>query len=194
MNIGRRVDLFEAVVVEVADRQVLVVHIRAVARLALVAGRPARSQATIGLVHAHLFGLPLAIASVARPPNDDLLLAIIVQVIDRQAAHLGASAKRVARPDLAAVTVVERQLVILPPDNQLQPAVAGQVGHCHPRPNPPIVRGPPAQAARGAIERDKIVRALDYLRLPVAIQVGHCRRAVPAGLAVAGRTASIGPL
>src|SRR5262249_44424967 len=128
VGVGWCEDLLEAVVVQIGDGHVLIVHAPAIARLAVMSGRPAWAHAAIRLVHVDLLGIAGAGSS-----DNDLEFAVLLEILDCQGAHF-AAAEGMARPDLATGAVVDSNLVTAAADNDLRRAVAGQIGHRDARP------------------------------------------------------------
>ena len=60
VGVGRADDLLEAIAVQVGHGDVLVVHAPAIARFAVVPGRPAWAHRAIGFIDVELFGRPAA--------------------------------------------------------------------------------------------------------------------------------------
>ncbi len=190
MRIGRRVDFRIPIAVEVGDRQVLVVHAGAIAGVGLVPRRPAGTHTAVGGEHVDLLG-----GDAGGIADDDLEPAVRIEIGQRERAHFAAG-KCADRPAAAhtAIGVVHRHLRAAAADHDTDAAVVREVADRHARPDAIVACGAPLQRTVDTVERDHIVGPGDDIRMPVAVQVGHGRRAVPAGLAPRREAAAVGPL
>src|SRR5439155_23694893 len=114
--------------------------------------------------------------------HDDLELAVVLEISDGQRSELAAAAEWISRPDRGAEPVVDRQLIRIAPDDDLERSIAGQVGDRDAGPHAPRARRAPLEAASCAVERDDVVRAPDHVGLSVAVEVGDRGRRVANGL------------
>ena len=168
MPVHRREDLFEAVAVHVGHRHVLVVHARAVTRVAAVARWPARTHGAVGLEDVELEG------GAGGRAHDDLELAVGLQIGHCERAEL-TDAERVSRPYDAAESVVDGQLGPAR-DDHLQRADTGQVGNGDAGPDSVATRPSPLEAPIRTVQRHDVIGSPDHVGPAVAVEVRHGRR------------------
>src|SRR5207245_4681826 len=107
--------------------------------------------------------------------------AVIVQVSHGQRADFP-GAEGVPRPDHAAGTVVDGELVGVAADDHLGRPVTGQVGNDHAGPDAVGACRPPLQAAVCAVQRHDVGCGPDDVRQAVAVEVRHRGGGIPPGL------------
>lgn len=188
VHVARRDHLGQAVAVEVAGAEVLVVAAGGVAEVAALEPRPARARGTVAL-HDAPHGRAAAGAA-----GEQLERAVAVEVGGRQAAQLVGRAEGLGgEARLGAPRSVQHdELAVSVADRDLEPGRAVEVGDDRARPQAPVVaarRPGPLERARGAVHGHQAVAAPEHLDLAVAVDVAHRGGGIPARVAVAGRAA-----
>ena len=183
VRVGGGDDLLQAIVVQVRDGDVLVVHPGPGALLSGAARRPAGPLGPVGVEDVHLL-----LRAAAGASDDDLELAVRLQVLDRERAHLARrrEGRRGAPDDLERGRrheAVDVDLVAAAAHDDLLRAVAREVGDRDAGPHALRVGRAGAQRPAGALVHEQVVGAPDDFRVAVAVEIGHRGRRVPSGLA-----------
>ncbi len=179
VGVRRSVDLRLAILVQIPEGDVLIVHAPSVAGVVCVACRKTRANGAVWFVDAHLLHI-----SAAGSPDDDLDAAGPIEISERQGSHLPIT-EGMPRPELGAVCVVDRQLIAAPTDDHLERAIPREIGYCRAWPDAAAVRAPPDLIAAGALEHHEVVASPNDLGVSVIIEVDDRGRSVPPGVAVA---------